>query len=139
LPSAPSRISPCATTLYLPLSLTPRPRSRRPVAVVQALARLLTTTTNSATRALPNCQPSICLHLSFDKFLATLVTVRFVLNPCGLSMIDWVSIPNKSKSFIKCSNPIQSTPDRNNRTRPYMDVQIPCKNPGCLWWTNSFS
>jgi hypothetical protein len=31
--------------------------------------------------------------------------LRFDLNPCGLGGIEWVSIPNKSKSFIIFSNP----------------------------------
>jgi hypothetical protein len=45
--------------------------------------------------------------------------VRFALNPCGLGGIEWVSIPNKSKSLIIFSNLIQSTWDRNNRTKSY--------------------
>jgi hypothetical protein len=45
--------------------------------------------------------------------------VRFALNPCGLGGIEWVLIPNKSKSLIIFSNLIQFTWDRNNRTKSY--------------------
>jgi hypothetical protein len=45
--------------------------------------------------------------------------VRLALNPCGLSGIRWVWIPNKSNFFSIFSNPIQSMCIRNNRTSPY--------------------
>jgi hypothetical protein len=44
--------------------------------------------------------------------------VRLALNPCGLSGIGWVWIPNKSKFLRIFSNPIQSMCIGNNRTRP---------------------
>jgi hypothetical protein len=44
--------------------------------------------------------------------------VRLALNPCGLSGIGWVWIPNKSNFFSLFSNPIQSMCIGNNRTSP---------------------
>jgi hypothetical protein len=57
-------------------------------------------------------------YLGVGKVASYLEPVRFVLNPCRLGGIGWVSIPNKSKSFIIVSNPIQPTWDRNKRTSP---------------------
>jgi hypothetical protein len=45
--------------------------------------------------------------------------VRLALNPCGLSGIGWVWIPNKSNFLRIFSNLIQSMCIGNNRTRPY--------------------
>jgi hypothetical protein len=44
-------------------------------------------------------------YLGVGKVASYLGPVRFALNPYGLGGIGWVSIPNKSKSFIIFYNP----------------------------------
>jgi hypothetical protein len=63
--------------------------------------------------------------------------VRLALNPCGLSGIGWVWIPNKSNFFSIFSNPIQSMCIGNNRTSPYVVnsvwLKCTCFYPSSSW------
>jgi hypothetical protein len=58
--------------------------------------------------------------------------VRLALNPCGLSGIGWVWIPNKSIFFLIFFNLIQSICIGNNRTRPYRVWRSNRKNPNIV-------
>jgi hypothetical protein len=49
--------------------------------------------------------------------------VRLALNPCGLSGIGWVWIPNKLNFFSFLSNSIQSMCIGNNRTSPKVSFE----------------